>query len=69
MIGGVRQKTHFFCMDLPKSDGCFVRVSARGATGDFFWTPMGRRQGLETLFWQQAVYIRGPSVPSDPRPP
>ena len=34
VIGGVRQKTHFFCMDLPKSDGCFVRVwGNRGLSG------------------------------------
>ena len=25
MIGGVRQKIHFFCMDLPQSDACFVK--------------------------------------------
>ena len=24
-IGGVRQKIHFFCMDLPQSDACFVK--------------------------------------------
>ncbi len=26
MIGGVRQKIHFFCMDLPQSDACFVKA-------------------------------------------
>ena len=26
MIGGVRQKLHFFCMDLPQSDACFVKA-------------------------------------------
>jgi transposase len=25
VIGGVRQKVHFFCMDLPQSDACFVK--------------------------------------------
>jgi transposase len=25
IIGGVRQKINFFCMDLPKSDACFVK--------------------------------------------
>jgi transposase len=25
VIGGVRQKIHFFCMDLPHSDACFVK--------------------------------------------
>jgi len=25
VIGGVRQKIHFFCMDLPQSDACFVK--------------------------------------------
>ena len=26
VIGGVRQKIHFFCMDLPRSDACFVKA-------------------------------------------
>ena len=26
VIGGVRQKIHFFCMDLPHSDACFVKA-------------------------------------------
>ena len=26
VIGGVRQKLHFFCMDLPQSDACFVKA-------------------------------------------
>ena len=26
VIGGVRQKVHFFCMDLPQSDACFVKA-------------------------------------------
>jgi transposase len=26
VIGGVRQKIHFFCMDLPQSDACFVKA-------------------------------------------
>ena len=25
VIGGVRQKIHFFCMDMPQSDACFVK--------------------------------------------
>jgi len=25
VIGGVRQKIHFFCMDLPQSDACFIK--------------------------------------------
>ncbi len=25
VIGGERQKVHFFCMDLPQSDACFVK--------------------------------------------
>ena len=25
VIGGVRQKIHFFCLDLPQSDACFVK--------------------------------------------
>jgi transposase len=25
VIGGVRQKIHFFCMDLPQSDACFLK--------------------------------------------
>ena len=26
VIGGVRQKIHFFCLDLPHSDACFVKA-------------------------------------------
>ena len=26
VIAGVRQKIHFFCMDLPQSDACFVKA-------------------------------------------
>src|SRR3954464_1954527 len=26
VIGGVRQKIHFFCLDLPQSDACFVKA-------------------------------------------
>jgi len=26
VIGGVRQKIHFFCLDLPQSDPCFVKA-------------------------------------------
>ena len=26
VIGGVRQKLHFFCMDLPQSDACFAKA-------------------------------------------
>ena len=26
VIGGVRQKLHFFCMDLPQSDACFLKA-------------------------------------------
>ena len=28
VIGGVRQKIHFFCMSLPHSDACFVKAYA-----------------------------------------
>jgi transposase len=26
VIGGVRQKIHFFCLNLPQSDACFVKA-------------------------------------------
>jgi transposase len=26
IIAGVRRKAHFFCMDLPHSDSCFVKA-------------------------------------------
>ncbi len=29
VIGGVRQKIHFFGMDLPQSDACFVKAYPR----------------------------------------
>jgi transposase len=35
VIGGVRQKIHFFCMDLPQSDGCFVKAYPRETTEAF----------------------------------
>jgi len=35
VIGGVRQKIHFFCLDLPHSDACFVKAYARETTEAF----------------------------------
>lgn len=35
VIGGVRQKIHFFCLDLPQSDACFVKVYPRETTEAF----------------------------------
>ena len=35
MIGGVRQKIHFFCMSLPQSDACFVKAYPRETTEAF----------------------------------
>jgi transposase len=35
VIGGVRQKVHFFCMDLPQSDACFVKAYPRETTEAF----------------------------------
>lgn len=35
LIGGVRQKIHFFCMDLPQSDACFVKAYPRETTEAF----------------------------------
>jgi len=32
IIGGVRQKIHFFCTDLPQSDACFVKAYPRETT-------------------------------------
>ena len=34
-IGEVRQKIHFFCMDLPQSDACFVKAYPRETTEAF----------------------------------
>ncbi|GJD58423.1 hypothetical protein MTDSW087_02419 [Methylobacterium dankookense] len=34
-IGGVQRKVHFFCMDLPHSYACFVRVNPRETTEAF----------------------------------
>ena len=31
VIAGVRQKIHFFCMDLPHSDACFVKADTTEA--------------------------------------
>lgn len=35
VIGGVRQKIHFFCMSLPHSDACFVKAYPRETTEAF----------------------------------
>ena len=35
VIGGVRQKLHFFCMDLPQSDACFVKAYPRETSEAF----------------------------------
>ena len=35
IIGGVRRKMHFFCMDLPQSDSCFVKAYPRETTEAF----------------------------------
>jgi transposase len=35
VIGGVRQKMHFLCMDLPQSDACFVKAYPRETTEAF----------------------------------
>lgn len=35
IIGGVRQKIRFFCMDLPQSDACFVKACPRETTEAF----------------------------------
>jgi transposase len=35
IIGGVRQKIHFFCMDLPHSDACFVKAYPAETTEAF----------------------------------
>jgi transposase len=35
VIGGARQKIHFFCMDLPQSDACFVKAYPRETTEAF----------------------------------
>ena len=35
IVGGVRMKIHFFCIDLPQSDGCFVKAYPRKTTEAF----------------------------------
>jgi transposase len=35
VIGGVQQKVHFFCLDLPQSDACFVKAYPRETTEAF----------------------------------
>ena len=35
LIGGMRQKIHFFCMDLPQSDGSFLKAYPRETTAAF----------------------------------
>ena len=40
VIAGVRQKIHFFCMDLPQSDACFVKAYPRETTEAFLDGPV-----------------------------
>ena len=35
IIGGVKQKIHFYCLDLPQSDGCFVKAYPAETTEAF----------------------------------
>ena len=35
VIGGIRRKIHFFCMDLPQSDACFVKAYPAETTEAF----------------------------------
>lgn len=35
VIGGVRMKIHYFCIDLPQSDACFVKAYPRETTEAF----------------------------------
>ena len=35
IVGGVRMKVHYFCMDLPQSDACFVKAYPRETTEAF----------------------------------
>jgi transposase len=35
IVGGVRVKVHYFCMDLPQSDACFVKTYPRETTEAF----------------------------------
>lgn len=35
IVGGVRMKIHYFCMDLPQSDACFVKAYPRETTEAF----------------------------------
>ena len=35
IIGGVEQKAHYFVLDLPHSDGCFVKASPAETTEAF----------------------------------
>ena len=60
VIGGVRQKIHFFCLDLPHSDAGFVKaypaerieafLDGHNAAFAFF----GRRAALDPLRQHQA---------------
>ena len=41
VIGGVRQKIHFFCLDLPQSDACFVKAYPEVGIDPVSWTVSG----------------------------
>ena len=39
VIGGVEQKGHCFVLDLPHSDGCFIKAYPAESTEDFLGRP------------------------------
>jgi hypothetical protein len=67
-IGGVRQKVHFFCLDLPQSDACFVKAYPRETTEAFLEgrpqhgriTKQGRTHARTMLVEAAWQAVRGP---------
>jgi hypothetical protein len=59
-IGGVRRKIHFFCMDLPQSDACFVKACIRARPPRPSWTGMSPPSASSTACagWARALVAR-----------
>jgi hypothetical protein len=62
IIGGVEQKAHFFVLDLPHSDGCFVRAypAATAASGMGFIIGAG---DVVTRAWTCVPSVPAPRLP------
>ena len=57
VIGGVRQKIHFFCLDLPQSDACFVKAYPRETPRHLRLGVPRRPCGGVRVLWRRAAVV------------